>query len=246
LIEPPKQAAVLVPQYCYHPDCRCGRVPHVPGRDRESAQAADRVCHPGAEAWRAHAVGASKKAHQRASSCCDQYPLDCPICDRRASASCRTSRSRKAPRDALPAASTPSAQSGRRLRARRAVRAQPLHPVHALRALHGRRGAGAGVERLRARDPRLHRIIPMRGSTIPGPATSWTCARSARSCRRTSCTKARAWELDKNRVGVHRSRRLQRHPRHARQRRRARAATRPISREPLTSSAIMAARTTAG
>ena len=48
----------------------------------------------------------------------------------------------------------------------------------------------AGAERLGARRPRLHRHLPRAASsTTPGPATWWTSARSARSSRRTSCTR---------------------------------------------------------
>ena len=57
-------------------------------------------------------------------------------------------------------------QPGRRFRSRCAVRPEPVHPVHALRPVHGRRGEGAGTERLRAGRPRLHRDPP-RGAARP-------------------------------------------------------------------------------
>ena len=81
-------------------------------------------------------------------------------------------------------------QPGRGLRARHPLRPQPLHPLHPLRALHGGRGRDAGAQRLASAATAPTSASPRTsGSTIPGPATWWTSARSGRSSRRTSCTR---------------------------------------------------------
>ena len=118
------------------------------------------------------------------------HPLDCPICDQAGECELqdyvfqegRASTPLRRVRQAL--------QPGRGVRARRALRAQPLHPLHPLRAVHGRRGRRRRCSTCRSGATGPTSASPRSScSTIRGPATWWTSARSARCCRRTSCTR---------------------------------------------------------
>ena len=67
-------------------EARAGRpVPHLPGRHREDAQAADRVQHDRSpKAWSSTRMneGSTRAGARCSSSCCSNHPLDCPICDK--------------------------------------------------------------------------------------------------------------------------------------------------------------------
>ena len=148
-------AALLLPPVA----AVAGGLPHVPGRGGEGAQAHARVRDRGGRR-----PGGARQQRRRRSSARGRarVPAHQPsarLPDLRPGRRVRAAGLRvpgRAGRHPLRRVRQ-AVQPGRGLRARRALRAQPLHPLHALRALHGRRGRDAGLERLRARRPGLHR-----------------------------------------------------------------------------------------
>ena len=182
-------AALLLPPVA----AVAGGLPDVPGRGGEGAQAACRPASPRwpRARWCTSTASTAKKAREGVLEfLLINHPLDCPICDQAGECELQDyvvpGRPRRHPvrgvRQAL--------QPGRGLRARRPLRAQPLHPLHPLRAVHGGRGRRrrCSTSPSAATGP-TSASTESSGSTIPGPATWWISARSARSSRRTSCTR---------------------------------------------------------
>jgi NADH-quinone oxidoreductase subunit G len=85
------------------------------------------------------------------------HPLDCPICDQAGECELQDYVFQEGRSGTRYDEYAKRYKPGRGLRARHPLRAEPLHPVHALCPLHGRRGAGAGAERVGTRGPGLHR-----------------------------------------------------------------------------------------
>ena len=85
LIEAALKVGVQIPHYCYHPRLSIvGQLPHVPGRGRGHAQAADRLHHPGDDGRHEVVVDDPEvKEAQRGMMefLLINHPLDCPICD---------------------------------------------------------------------------------------------------------------------------------------------------------------------
>ena len=92
---PPNELGIEIPHFCWHPDLAGRRqLPHVPGRDREDAQAPDRLQHAGD---RGHG-GATRSRRRptrpsarRSSSCSSTTRSTARCATRPASATCRTS-----------------------------------------------------------------------------------------------------------------------------------------------------------
>ena len=145
------------------------RVPHVPGRGREGAEARARLRDLGrrragrARARREGARGAQGRARVAAHQPPARLPDLRPGRRVRAAGLHVPGRARRGPRYREPKRFNPVEDFGGDV----AVRRQPLHPVHALRALHGRRRARPGAERQRARRPRGDRQVRGQGPHAP-------------------------------------------------------------------------------
>ena len=176
------------------------------------------------------------------------HPLDCPICDQAGECELQDFVFQEGRPGTRYARVRQAVQSGRGLRTRRPLRAESLHPLHALRALHGGRGARAGAQRLRARRPRVTSAsirTPRLDHPWAGNVVDLCPVGSLLS--KDFLHKARAWELDKTRVDLHRLLAgLQHHARHPRRRSWCASGRGPTSRSTATSSATTAACTTAG
>ena len=96
LVEAAKQIHRDIPVYCYHPKLGpAGSVPHLPGRDRGDAEAADRLQHAGRrQDGRAHAErqGARKAGARCSNCCCSTTRWIVRFATRAASAICKTTR----------------------------------------------------------------------------------------------------------------------------------------------------------
>ncbi len=193
IIEAAKQAGVLVPHYCYHPSLPSPAVCRMCLVEVEKAPklmpacvttvAEGQVVHVDSERGQEGARGCARAAADQSSARLSHL---------------RSGRRVRAAELRLPGRPSrysvqrvrQAVQSGRRVRTRRALRRQPVHPLHPLRAVHGRCRGRGGPERFRTGRPGLHRHRSRITSwTIRGPATWWISARSARSSRRTSCTR---------------------------------------------------------
>ncbi len=87
LVEAAKTVKQEIPIYCYHTEARAGRaLPHLSGRDRGDAEAADRLQHGGRRRdGRAHAAvreGRRRRGAMVLELFLVNHPLDCPICDK--------------------------------------------------------------------------------------------------------------------------------------------------------------------
>ena len=163
------------------------RVPHVPRRSREGAEARAVVRDVGRRrAGRARALGEGARGAQgRARDAAHQPSARLP--DLRSGRRVRAAGLHVPGRARRGTLSRPEAlQSGRGLRRRRDVHAEPLHPLHAVRAVHGRRRARSGAQRQRARRSRRASASSRgRTSRTRGRATSSISARWARCSPRT-------------------------------------------------------------
>ena len=144
LIQAAERLGIEIPHYCYHPGLTDRRqLPHVPGRDREDAQAADRLQHPrqrghgGADAERPRQDRRARAVlefllHQPPDRLSDLRP------GRRVQAAGLLHGLR--PRSRAGSPLEDKVHKGKALDDRPARHARPgaLHPVHALRALPGR------------------------------------------------------------------------------------------------------------
>ena len=171
-----------------------GGVPDVPGGGREGSPKLVPACVTTvADGQVVHVNSAKAEGGPRracSSSCSSTTRSIARSATRPASASCRTTCSRRGARATPLRRLRQALQPGRGLRARRALRAQPLHPLHPLRPLHGERGRGADARTCPSGATAPTSASPRSScSTIPGPATSSTSARSDRCSPRTSCTR---------------------------------------------------------
>ena len=175
------------------------RVPHVPRRSREGAEARALLRDVG----RRRAGGARALARRRSrrgracSRCCSStIRSTARSATSPASASCRTTRTRKGAR--IRATASRSASIRSRISAATSLYvAEPLHSLHALRALHGRRRARPGAQRQRARRPRAHRQVRGTGpdASVGGNVVDLCPVGALLS--KDFLNKARAWELDR-------------------------------------------------
>ena len=127
IIEAAKQAGVLVPHYCYHPSLPSPAVCRMCLVEVEKAPKLMPACVTSvAEGQVVHVNSPSaKKARESVLEfLLINHPLDCPICDRRASASSRTMSSRKG----APAPGTPTMPSAT-IRSRTSVRTSCTCPT---------------------------------------------------------------------------------------------------------------------
>ena len=85
VIQAADRLGIEIPHYCWHPGLTDRRqLPHVPGRDREGAQAADRLQHAGRR--RHGGAHEERETSRRRSKAVLEFllinhPIDCPICD---------------------------------------------------------------------------------------------------------------------------------------------------------------------
>ena len=84
VIQAAADVGVAIPHYCYHPSFDRRQLPHVHGRDREDAQAANRLQYSGRRrAWRILTQSPKVLAVRKAvlEFLLINHPVDCPICD---------------------------------------------------------------------------------------------------------------------------------------------------------------------
>src|SRR3989442_4233410 len=111
VIEAAKQAGVLVPHYCYHPGLPVAGLCRMCLVEIEKAPKLQIACATTVTEGMVVKTQTPPAKDARQSVLeflLINHPLDCPICDQAASASCRTSSSRKA----RPAPATRSSRNG--------------------------------------------------------------------------------------------------------------------------------------
>ena len=175
VIQAADRLGIEIPHYCWHPGLIDRRqLPHVPGRDREGAEAADRLQHPGRPtAWWCTRRARRRRRRRRpcSSSCSSTTRSTARSATRRASASCKSTTWTTTGSDSrVPLSGKVHKAQGDPDRAARHARPGALHPVLALHPLPRR-----GHEDARAR----------RSSS----AATTACSRSPRARRSTTRTR---------------------------------------------------------
>ena len=201
LVEAAAEAGIEIPVFCYEPRLGAGgrRLPHVPLRDRGHAQAPDRLHDSGR---RRHGGRLARPARAREGQDAVleflllNHPLDCPVCDKGGECPLQDLTFRYGPGvTRMTAAQAHAREAGPDLAADQA-RPRALHPLLPLHALLGGR---LGRHAARPREPRRaldhHHLRGPPVRRTSSPATSPSCARSARSPRPRTASAARPWEI---------------------------------------------------